>query len=330
MTRATNVELIIETLKGLPGLDDDELSVEADVHPRQQVNQICRILAGQRIVRRVVGKKGKIVNYLVGDGEPAPTSQRHSKTPRGRTPRKRSSMRPPPRHGSGGDQGTTPAEAFATVNLRSTLLVIPCSGAKASFPDRREMGPSILDALPAELARKLAEARRAVSARANVDEHTLVAAWRRYDGTLYQRANQIIDEAIRKGTGRHVVVLSGGYGLVLANEPIGMYNAVFRKSWWPSGLLEDALIAYAKHNGLKSVRAFASMTTEYSKLIKAVPWSRAGIHDAWLLTPEPVAGAMVKSPRAQGEALSTFLNGNLTEDWVSSDGLLLHALKLDR
>lgn len=330
MTRATNAELIIETLKGLPGLDDDELSVEADVHPRQQVNQICRFLAGQMIVRRVVGNRGKIVNYFVGDGESVPSSQRHGKTPRRHTPRKRSSMRPWPRRGSGGDQGANPAEAYTTVDLCSALLVIPCSGAKASFPDTREMGPSILDALPAELARKLAEARRAMAARANVDERTLVPAWRRYDGTLYQRASQDINEAVRGGTGRHMVVLSGGYGLVLANEPIGMYNAVFRKSWWPSGLLEDALIAYAKSHGLKSVRAFASMTTEYSKLIKAVPWSRAGIDDAWLLTPEPVAGAMVKSPRAQGEALSTFLNGNLSEDWVSSDGLRLHALRLDQ
>ena len=72
------------------------------------------------------------------------------------------------------------------------------------------------------------------------------------------------------------------------------------------------------------------MTTEYGEFIKGVPWSRAGIDDAWLLTPERVAGAMVKSPRAQGEALSALLSGELKEDWVSSDGLRLYVERMRR
>lgn len=45
-------------------LDDDELSVRTDITPRQQVNQICRRLQTERILDRINGPGGKIVNVL--------------------------------------------------------------------------------------------------------------------------------------------------------------------------------------------------------------------------------------------------------------------------
>jgi len=47
-----------------------------------------------------------------------------------------------------------------------------------------------------------------------------------------------------------------------------------------------------------------------------------------LLSPEEVPGAMVKSPRAQGEALSRLLRGEIDPSWVSSDGLHLNSTSL--
>ena len=62
----TNTDRIIEALRRWPGLDDDALERRADVHPRQQVNQICRRLEQQGILQRIIGANGKIGNVLVG------------------------------------------------------------------------------------------------------------------------------------------------------------------------------------------------------------------------------------------------------------------------
>lgn len=47
----------------------------------------------------------------------------------------------------------------------------------------------------------------------------MIPAWRRYDGDFYTTAR----EALRKAVDRklHVIILSGGYGVLLVNEPIG-------------------------------------------------------------------------------------------------------------
>jgi hypothetical protein len=34
--------------------------------------------------------------------------------------------------------------------------------------------------------------------------------------------------------GAHVIILSGGYGAVLASEPIGFYDAPLKPAWWPN------------------------------------------------------------------------------------------------
>jgi hypothetical protein len=65
----TNIETIIATLQQWPRLDDDELARQADIQPRQQVNQICRRLEASGRLRRDHGPRGKIINVLV-----APTS----------------------------------------------------------------------------------------------------------------------------------------------------------------------------------------------------------------------------------------------------------------
>jgi hypothetical protein len=59
-----------------------------------------------------------------------------------------------------------------------------------------------------------------------------------------------------------------------------------------------------------------------------VPWKDAQIEDVRLLTSETSQGAMVKSPRAQGEAFAALFDAALTDSWRSSDGLAIDGMWL--
>ena len=67
-------ERVLETLRlTTRPLDDDELAVRLDVHPRQTVNQATRKLERAGLLRRVTGPDGKLVNVLVrGIADAAP------------------------------------------------------------------------------------------------------------------------------------------------------------------------------------------------------------------------------------------------------------------
>ena len=56
-------------------LDDDELARCAEIHPRQSVNQLCRRLADEGVLRRFAGPAGKIVNELVDGVSETPIPQ---------------------------------------------------------------------------------------------------------------------------------------------------------------------------------------------------------------------------------------------------------------
>lgn len=208
-----------------------------------------------------------------------------------------------------------------------TLFIFPCSGSKECPQQRvRTQGPSILDQLPRSLGQRLIDARLQIRDQAHVDESSLIPALDRYTGSLYQAGRRAIEEALAAGV--HMVIVSGGYGLVLAAESIGYYKAVFKNSWWPDRLLEEVLLAFLQHHRLRAVCAIASATTEYAKLLRRVNWRSIELERALLLTPEETTGALVKSPRAQGEALSILLRGKIGANWVSSDGLHLTFTKL--
>jgi len=63
----TNTDRVIETLQRWPGLDDDQLAHQANIRPRQQVNQICRHLESLGKLRRSMGPENKTVNTLIDD-----------------------------------------------------------------------------------------------------------------------------------------------------------------------------------------------------------------------------------------------------------------------
>jgi hypothetical protein len=55
-------------------LDDDQVAARAGISPRQTVNQICRALERDGMLRRRTGPHGKTVNEWVGDRDQEPSS----------------------------------------------------------------------------------------------------------------------------------------------------------------------------------------------------------------------------------------------------------------
>jgi hypothetical protein len=203
----------------------------------------------------------------------------------------------PAAHGGGAQQ--RPISGLEGIDPRRSLIVLTCSG-------RKESGgrpPTAADA--SAWPQDLLEARVRVLATAQANTGRVLPAWRRYTGTFYQHARPAVGEAATTG---HVVIISGGYGIIRADEPIAWYDKVLQLSDWPPGLLESALVSEAERCGAQTVVAFASATTGYAKLLHRTPWRQAGI-DARLVTVVGVTGgAMSEVPRRLGQAFSAFWN----------------------
>ena len=45
------------------------------------------------------------------------------------------------------------------------------------------------------------------------------------------------------------MIISGGYGIARADEPIGWYDKILQLADWPAGLLESALISEVRRSG---------------------------------------------------------------------------------
>lgn len=201
-----------------------------------------------------------------------------------------------------------------------TLLVLPCSGKKQPGSKHGNVISILSELNPAHAAR-LATARAALRARGHVDEKTLLPAYLRYAGQLYEHGSKSIGAAV--AAGQRVLIVSGGYGLLRADESIGMYKKRFVLSDWPRGLLEECLLDYAHHVGIRSVIAVMSSTTDYAKLIRRVNWRGDGLAATLVSPVAHGGGAMVKVPRAQGQAVTTLISTGLSQTWQSSDSLSL-------
>jgi hypothetical protein len=183
------------------------------------------------------------------------------------------------------------------IDPRNALLVIPCSKSKRAGGTAKglETVPWVSELLIAR------ERNREV---AHVDERQLMPAWYRYNGGFYTTAAADLRDAVSVGVA--LVILSGGYGLLRAEEPIGNYDKIMRLSDWPAGLLEDLLVAEAKRRNTSTVVAFAAGSSHYAKLIRHAPWGRAGL-TAFLVTINGVnKGASGEVPRRLGRAFSCF------------------------
>src|SRR5437762_12103398 len=119
---------------------------------------------------------------------------------------------------------------------------------------------------------------------ARIDERTLLPAVERYCGTLYGAAGSQVLQTL--GSDQPTLILSGGYGLLLPNEPIGCYDAQFNPAEWPKNVVGRSIAAYARHLGIESVVAFLAASTGYAKAMRSVCWSAEGIVCAFIVSAE--------------------------------------------
>jgi hypothetical protein len=195
---------------------------------------------------------------------------------------------------------SSPAEALRGIHPERCMLIITCSGSK------RPGGQAPSHKHDSQWAPQLREARARVLASSGLDMTRVLPAWRRYSGTFYQHANPALADAVKRG---HVLIVSGGYGILRAEELIGLYDRQLNLADWPRGVLESALISETDRLGLDTVVAFASATTGYAKLLCRVPWQEAGITASLVTISGVTGGAMVEVPRRLGQAFSVFWAG---------------------
>jgi Swt1-like HEPN len=181
----------------------------------------------------------------------------------------------------------SPAEALRDVDPKRCMLIITCSARKqpgGQAPNGNEDN---------EWAPELREGRARVLSSSELDMTRVLPAWRRYTGTFYQHANPALADAVTHG---HVLIISGGYGILRAEELIGWYDRQLNLADWPRGVLESALIGEVHHRGLDTLVAFASATTGYAQLLHRVPWRQAGINATLVTVSGVTAGTMVEVP----------------------------------
>ena len=135
-------------------------------------------------------------------------------------------------------------------------------------------------------------------------------AWQRYNGHFYQPAASALKAAVSNSA--HIVIISGGYGLVRAEENICDYERKLRCSDWPNHVIEEALVNEAIRVGAKNVVAFAPRTSQYAKVIKRTRWGSVGPQRALLVTHEShVRVGQSEVLRDLGSAFSCFWNNKL-------------------
>lgn len=196
----------------------------------------------------------------------------------------------------------------ATVDLlreispRETLLVIPCSKAKAD-------GGEPVAHPTRDWPQPLLRARAALRERAQLDELRLLPACRRYTGGFYEEAGSAITSAVDSGA--PLIVISGGYGLARGDELIGTYDRLFHVGDWPPGLLESLLVREAGRLGVRNVVAFSAATGDYHVPVRRARWSTASAVERVLVVSaaERGGGARYFVPRALGRAFRAFWLG---------------------
>jgi hypothetical protein len=286
-------------------LTDGDLRRQTGIEPHQQVNQICRRLEDEGVLRRERRSDGRIHNVLVRH----PSDDSIATLSPNLTSVRRTGHWPP----------RTPT-ASAPIGTEGAAFVIPCSGWKVRGGSSGPGARPVVDLLPDHLAQQLVDARRRLAAAAKLDESLLLPASERYNGWLYQAAEGALQSATKRN--RPVIIISGGYGLVMADDLIGWYDRRFSLRDWPRGLLEDCLVELVRVCGAQRVLALCARTTDYAELVRRIRWKRTGLQ-ASLSTVDMggKGGARRAVPFALGEAFSAALAGKLTSVWQSAEGL---------
>ncbi len=150
-------------------------------------------------------------------------------------------------------------------------------------------------------------ARADVLARSKVDDGGLRPAWLRYNGNFYRNVGSALGEAAANG---RALILSGGYGILRADEPISYYDRKLRIGDWPSGMLEHTIIDEARRVSAQKVVTFVSASADYAKLVRRVPWSGTGLGAVLVTIDFHGGGAQVEVPKRLAKAFSAWWRGS--------------------
>lgn len=216
------------------------------------------------------------------------------------------------------------------MDLANALVVIPCSAAKQRGGSADDGGACIADWLPQKLALELLGARVANAGAVQLDESQQMPAVERYAGHLYKTAGGALQRIQQAGA--RLAIMTGGYGVVLADEPIGCYSQRLAERMWPDDLVARCLAAYAEAIEATTVVGLLAGSTPYAKVFCRVRWPES-VQQAWLISPvaRPAAGAQVAVPCAIGEALREVAESHsLPVNWTSKRGLPLRVVAMKR
>jgi hypothetical protein len=195
-------------------------------------------------------------------------------------------------------------------DLSDTLLLIPCSAGKRG---RAHLGlvPTPISAFLGENAKTvLLEGRAQAFERASFDRSSPpVPALARYSGQPYKTPGflEAVLDAMTRGL--HVLIVSGGYGLIRAEEPIQDYEAPMTKTLtvWRRRI-PVVLRDYVERNAIH--RTFGAFSTVYGAV---VPDQLAA--EDWRAVPtlEDVGGgpAMVRIPQRVASLTLELLGSDL-------------------
>ena len=309
----TNRKRVLALIRFEPGLTDSDIRKRTSIEPHQQVNRICRTFAVQGLIERRVGPDGLLINI------PADVAV-------WRGPRSAMRQAPAARDSAhdGQQSRVSPVDKgrLPQLEFSETLFVVPCSGGKASRGTiARTNGVSVLDFLPSLLADELRRQRGTNACEAKINESSLLPAYKRYTGNLYEAAGNAFDTLMSAGA--EVLIISGGYGVVHAREPVGRYNRRFCNADWSNSLISRCLAAYAAASGSKFVIGLFSKSGDYAKAFCKAHWPEE-VERVCLIRPKWRPGTVPREtvPRATGQALAAIARGeHLNSDWESSDCL---------
>ncbi|QRP43966.1 hypothetical protein [Amycolatopsis sp. FDAARGOS 1241] len=177
------------------------------------------------------------------------------------------------------------------VDEPGTLLIIGPSKAKVT-------GGSPRTAARADWPEDLLRARADLLPRSVVDDRTQLPAWQRYRGHFYRHVGDALPDAAASG---RLLILSGGYGVARADEPIACYDRKLRLRDWPPGTLEAAIQYEVQRLGTRRVLGFVSKSADYAKLLRRVRWDV----DATLVTIDfHGGGAQAEVPKRLAHAFA--------------------------
>ena len=150
-----------------------------------------------------------------------------------------------------------------------------------------------------------------------------------YTGNLYKVPNfkDTIRTAVQSGI--HCLILSAGYGLIRADEPINSYDRTMnaaKASWTKDNLLPNVFSNYLTRNKISKVYITASCSTYAPALFidpKINPRPRFQIPascDVFLYIPMAIGkGALVKVPKMQGEAVHDLIKNGMKSYFLSGN-----------